>query len=624
MDNQLVNLQSKIQSICIVGAGIQGLGILERIIAYAKKYYREYPLRIDIVDTSSEGPEQYNILQPDYLLLNIVCGQVSLFPDLVSVPGCPPTTGPSLYEWVCDRGLLLGDDGFSVGYIGRPIKPDDFLPRRLLGEYMAWFREIMKNQAPASLKIIEHKAKATDFYPFNNRFAVELSNGSSIDTDYLFLTVGQISEPKTKHLDNRSKKYIDTPYPLPEQLKFINPKDTIAITGLGLTAFDAILALTIGRGGKIVTSAGVDSYIPSGKEPRIVAFSRSGLPYRSRPNIGAPLKYESIVFTRSSIDTLLLKRGFKLDFDIDILPLLFTEMRIAYHRAKYGRDFGWTKAQKLIENLREAFVSGYLESYLSELDSYDPIVFEPKLIYFESFTNSHNIDSNTIAKTVTYEGWIRKWLEDDLKESQLGTNLSPLKAALETFREFRDIIRYAVEFGNLTNESSDRFFSIHSRTLNRIGVGPQKEHTTIILALIRAGILNVSLGPNPNVAWNETMNKWSLSSSSLPLQNDVFADWIYKGSTSRIHNIKDDASIVGAMAHKGFLRRLHQESTVIHAVDIDRNNHPISQIGVADKRIWVMGLLCEGVTFYNGYVTSPAKFVRSQYDADKAVAQIFS
>lgn len=617
-------MRSNIQSICIVGVGFRGLGVLERIVGYAKKFKSAKPLQVHLVDPVSEGPEQYHISQPDYLLLNIVCGQVSIFPDAASVPGCPPTPGPSLYEWVRERRLMLDDDGFTVGNKGRPIKADDFLSRRLLGEYLAWSREIIKNQDIAGVDIFEHKAKATDLLTVEDRFIVELSNGTLIDTDYLFLTVGQISEPTADPFSKGSARFIDRPYPLPEQLEQIKPGDTIAIAGLGLSAVDAILTLTIGRGGKTQTSDGIDCYIPSGKEPRIIAFSRSGLPYRSRPVLGAPLAYNPIVFTRLAIDALRTKRGLQLDYDRDILPLIFTEMRVAYRRAQFGKDFGWDKAENLLVNLRDAFETGRLESYLSELDANDSISFDPKLAYFESLSMLNDSYSSALANTDAYESWFQRWLRQDLEEARLGTACSPLKAALEICREFRDIIRYAVEFGGLTNESSDRFFSFHAKMLNRIGVGPQKERTADILALIQAGILSISLGPDPKVTWDNLQCQWKLSSSFLQVQHDVFADWMYLGSTSRLHSLIDDTSIVGAMARRGFLRRWRPKSSIIYAVDIDRDYHPISHFGRANERIWVMGLLCEGVTFYNGYVTSPGKFVRSQHDADCAVAQIFS
>jgi len=624
MGNQSEILQSNIQSICIIGTGFRGLGVLERIFAYSKQNKSSKSFRVHLIEPSSEGPEQYDIHQPDYLLLNIVCGQVSIFPDTLSVPDCPPTEGQNLYEWVRDRGLLIDEDGFTVGNKGRPIEADDFLPRRLLGEYLLWFRELIKKQAELFIDIVEHKAIATDLVSDKNRFILELNNGSTIDTDYIFITVGQLPQSVVSHFENESVKYIARPYPLPKQLKSVKSGEVIAINGLGLTAFDAILTLTIGRGGKIETHYGIDEYIPSGKEPNIIAFSRSGLPYRSRPAIGAPLKYDPIVFNRSNIDALRTSRGIKLDYDRDILPLLFTEMNVAFHRAKYGRDFGWDKTENLLDDLRNSFAEGDLEIVLSELYNTDSILFNPKITYLESLIEPKDKDSIALFNSLAFASWFRKWLEDDLEESRLGTNLSPLKAALEACREFRDIIRYAVEFGSLTNDSSDRFFSFHSETLNRIGVGPQKEHTAIILALMKAGILNVSLGPNPKVSWDNTINQWKLSSTLLQEQHDIFADWLYRGSSSHIQNINDDTSIVGAMARKGFLRRLRPDSSVIHAVDINRCLNPISNTGIANKKIWIMGLLCEGATFYNGYVTSPRKFVRSQHDADIAVAQIFS
>lgn len=616
-------------SICIVGAGIRGLGVFERIVAYSRKYVTTRSVRVHIVDPCLRGPEQYDTAQPDYILLNIVCGQVSMFPDVASVSGCAPTTGPSLFEWVRERGLLLGDDGFTVGRYGRQIEADDFLPRRLLGEYLVWFRTLLNDRAASYIDTVEHRASAIDLTAADGRLIIELSDGTSIDADYLFLTVGQIHEPATLGpeaatvpLTYASARRIPRPYPLPDQLESIGSGETIAIAGLGLSAVDAILTLTIGRGGRVQTRNGVDCYIPSGREPRIIAFSRSGLPYRSRPDLGAPLSYDPVVFTRSSIDALRAERGAKLDYDRDILPLLFAELRVAYRRAQRGRDRGWNEAQELLDELRDAFLAGRLELYLAELDAQDS-AFDPRLEYFGALPSSEG-SSDVLGDTVAYESWFRRWLEDDLEQARLGVARSPLKAALEACREFRDMIRYAVDFGGLTDKSSDRFFSLHAKTINRNVVGPQKERTADMLALIRAGFLSVSLGPDPTVTWDDSRRQWKLRSSLLRVQHEVFADWMYLGVTSRLRSLTDDPSIIGAMARRGFLRRLRPDSSIVYAVDIDRSFHPISRAGLANKRIWVMGLLCEGATFYNGYVTSPDKFVRSQYDADRAVAEIFS
>jgi hypothetical protein len=455
---------------------------------------------------------------------------------------------------------------------------------------------------------------------------VELGDATSIEADYLFLTIGQIHEPATEPAAtqdaNATARRITRPYPMPEQLESIGAGEKVAIAGLGLSAVDAILSLTIGRGGRVEARDGVDCYLPSGREPRIVAFSRSGLPYRSRPSLGAPLNYKPIVFNPENIDALRAGRGPKLDFDCDVLPLLFTELRVAYWRAKLGRDLGWNAAPDILNEFRDAFVEGRLESYLTSLQANDTS-FDPQLEYFGALPPG-STGLNVLRDTDSYQSWFRRWLDDDLQQARLGVSRSPLKAALEGCREFREVIRYAVDFGGLTDESGDRFFSLHAETINRIVVGPQKERTAEILALIRVGLLSVSLGPNPTVKWDHSRGQWTLSSSSLEAQHDELTDWLYLGLTDRLQTLSDDSYIVGAMARRRFLRRFRPNSPVILAVDVDRSFHPISCDGLSNDRIWVLGLLCEGVTFYNGYITSPGKFIRSQYDADRAVAQIFS
>jgi len=620
--------EDAVTSICIVGAGVRGLGVLERVVAYAREYAHARSVRVHLVDPAPRGPEQYDTRQPDYLLLNIVCGQVSMFPDVASVSGCPPTAGPSLYEWVRERGLLMGDDGFSVGASGRRIEDNDFLPRRLFGEYLGWFRQLLKDEAARCMELVEHGAAATDLTADGNGLLVELDNGTSISADYLFITVGQVPEPETAGREegdalraSGAARRIRRPYPLPDQLADVAPGETVAIAGLGLSAVDAILSLTLGRGGRMLTRDGIDYYLPSGREPRIVAFSRSGLPYRSRPALGAPLAYEPVVFTPRNIDALRVEKGPKLDYDRHVLPLLFAELRVAYWRAACGRDQGWDAAQELLTELRNAYAEGSLESRLAGLEALGP-QFDPEFAYFGALPGGDG-GRDVLQDASAYESWFQGWLEEDLELARAGASRSPLKAALEACRQFRDVIRYAVEFGGLTDESAERFFSFHAKTLNRIVVGPQKERTADMLALMRAGILRVPLGPNPVVEWDDCRGQWHLSSSALCARSDEFADWLYAGTTSRIRSLTDDPSIIGAMARQGILRRLRPDSSVVYAVDVDRSYHPIPREGAADERIWVMGLLCEGATFYNSYLTSPGRFIRSQFDADRAVAQIF-
>ena len=112
-------------SVAIIGLGSRGLSVLERILALAGQSGEQ--LRIDLVDPVGDGAGLHAMDQPDYLLLNTICSQVTMFPSPATVGDTVWLTGPSLYEWAVERELRIAADGFTVGTGGRPIRPWDFL-----------------------------------------------------------------------------------------------------------------------------------------------------------------------------------------------------------------------------------------------------------------------------------------------------------------------------------------------------------------------------------------------------------------------------------------------------------------------------------------------------------------
>ena len=566
-------------------------------------------------------PQQYSKDQPDYLLLNIVCGQVSMFPNHASISTCPPTVGPDLREWADNRGLRVGDDGFSISQSGRAIDPSDFLPRRILGEYLDWFYQFLQRQSPGSMQIVEHRSRAVDISEHGNQLTVALANNQLVELDYLFMTVGQLPQPHRRKHTAGSHRLVHTPYPLPQRLAKATSAQTVAIAGLGLTAADAILSLTVGRGGKFDLGDPLQRYIPSGLEPHIIAFSLSGLPYRSRPSLGTSPAYNPVVFNRRNIDVLRRERSSRLDFDAHVLPLLFLELRIAYHRARILRDRDAQAGEDFLARVLVSASAGDLPAFLSELDT-ETDSFDPVSAYHGPIP-THDRDIAPLADAVSYQTWFHDWIEADLKDARLGVSGSPLKAALEICRDFRDIIRYAVDYGGLTDDSLDRFFGYHAEMINRIVVGPQKERNANISALIRSGLLMISLGPSPHVAWDSGLKKWLLKSTQLNVAHQVTADWLYQGYTDRLHLLGADPHIVGAMSRRGLLRAFRPGSEIVRAADVNRLGYPISINGLPSRRIWLIGLLCEGVTFYNSYLTSPDRFAQAQFNADRAVNDIF-
>jgi hypothetical protein len=602
-----------------VGLGVRGLSVLERLVSHAALVGPTVTMRVHLVDAHPAQPRHYDIHQPDYLLLNHACAQVSMFPADRSVTHAPARSGPSLFDWVRERGMRIASDGFKVGTTGRQIEPADNLPRRVFGEYLLWFYERLRENAPDNVRLIDHVSDAVDVQPKGEISILYLDNGDHVEADYVFVTVGQRPQLTPSDGDDSSSRLIGMPYPLPEQLASVRPSETVAIAGLGLTAADAILALTVGRGGRFDQTVSPERYVPSGREPRIVVFSRSGLPYRARPTPSSYVSYEPVAFTRSAIDRRRARTP-RLDFDRDILPLLLLELRVAYRRATLLQYAGEEDAEAFLRSARAAAAEGRLDTFA---DLPGPAEFDAETVYHGIVTPTAE-ESAAQADAASHQRSVESWMAADIAQAIRGFEASPFKAATETVREVRDVIRYAIEFGGLTDASLNRFYSYHVEAINRLVIGPEKERAGNILALLRSGVVSMSLGPNPLVSWDSESRTWTLSATALSVSRTISADWLYRGFTNRLKSLESDPTIVGAMARRGIVRRFRPEGRFVSSIDVDGDGHPIAENGDPASRIWVFGLLCEGATFYNGYLTSPERFERAQFDADRAVNELIA
>ena len=67
--------------IAIVGMGPWGLCALERVVTLARQDLpRGVDVAVHVVEPGTPGSGVYDITQPDYLLLNNPCGQLTLYP----------------------------------------------------------------------------------------------------------------------------------------------------------------------------------------------------------------------------------------------------------------------------------------------------------------------------------------------------------------------------------------------------------------------------------------------------------------------------------------------------------------------------------------------------------------
>ncbi len=594
------------RTVAIIGFGSRGLGVLERIVALAAA--EQTAIRVDVIDPAGTGAGVHDTGQPDYLLLNTTCGQISMFPDRLSVGAPTAGDGPSLYDWAVARGLRLAPDGFSVGATGRELRPTDFLPRRVLGDYLGWFFEHLTQTMSKTVKLVTHRTEAVDLSTAAaGGLVVELADGASVPADYAFLTTGYTPNA-APHTDG----LIAEPYPLPERLAAIAPGQTVAVGGFGLSAMDVISCLTVGRGGRFRRDQGDVAYLPGGGEPRIVMYSRSGVPCRARPQVTRfEISYDPLVFTPAAVDALrAAKGGAALDFDADIMPLILTEMRVAYRRCQ-ARCEGPEAERALVDELR---ATPAVEARLDELDA-ERGRFDARA----TFAGDAGI---LLGDAAAYQRWFCDTLRRDLGEGLLGFAWSPVKAALDIIRELRDTVRYVADFAGLTPASRDDFYRRVVPLMNRAVVGPQYERHAELLALIAAGLLEVPLGPAPCI--ESDAGHWTLTSTRLASPARREADWLVPAQVP-LPAVRDSASpLLSALARKGCIRPSRPGSALVPGIDVDRDQHPLGADGRPNPRVWVLGPLCEGATFYNNLVPSPGVYSRPVADAHRCAAAMLA
>jgi uncharacterized NAD(P)/FAD-binding protein YdhS len=541
--------------VVIVGGGPRGLGLLERLVARAASSLSR--LMVDIVDPGDVGVGMHLAEQPDYLLLNTVCSQLTAFTDhrMLGGPG-PMIAGPSLYEWCRQHDFRLN---------GRHVEATDHLPRAVLGEYLAWSAKRIMAAAPASMAVRHHRTRAVSVQRagVGSGERVVLADGTVLEADHVVLTIGH------------GPVHGASPYPLPGSVQTVQAGEAVALLGVGLTAMDVLAALTVGRDGVFDHDRnGQLRYVPSGQEPRVTLLSRRGVPSRARPALRSGRRMTpAAYFTRNRIEQLR-ESGRELDFVDDVLPLILEEM---CHR---WRLFGGTGT---------------------------PPPFTAMLFNGPPPTALRSDDS--------YTQWYRKALTDDLVQAERGLGVDPVKEALEVLRDHRDVIRLAVDHDGLTSASRGWFYRTFAPAVNRVVIGPQKERHQELLALIDAGLVTIGPGPATRID-NLTSGRYRLSSTSLDKPVGLSVDHVVSGNYPALDLGAQPDSLLSSLDADGRIR-IVTVSDRPFGLSVDHAHRVCDADGYPQPTLTALGPLAEGSTYYNHYVASPDAPSRASVDADR-------
>ena len=561
----------------------------------------------------------YDTSQPDYLLLNNPCGELSLYP-FQSEPD-QPSYGVGLYNWAVRRGYRWVGDRCVIDPTGRPIEPHHFLPRRLMGEYLQWFYRALLAGAPSNVHIVHHPAAAIDVVARRNSEEVHLANGGTVVADHVIVTSGHTANYGADDIG----RALD-PYPVGRYVDSIPIDSTVAVSGMGLVAVDVVTALTLGRGGKFVEDGANLRYRPSGREPRVQLFCRSGLPFTAKSVTGRDRSdvYKPLICTDEALDALsgrAIGRRRLVDLRSELLPLLFAEMYSRYYaQVAFQTSGARADGAAVREQLRDAWTQNRFDAELVRLAERFGS-FDAEALFFGHQPKYSCSDD--------YERFVYQSLADDLREAEVPDGASPVKSASQVFRLFRDKMRTVVERGGLSLDSYLDFNADVCSRIHRLVAGPPALRTRQILALMDAGVVRMPYGPAPArgravTDLDPTAARTRISSTAFEQPYVENVDVLIRGHLEEPRIAGSASQLLTQLYNRGRVSQFRYGEVAVGSVDLTADSHPIDIEGRPQTRISMFGVLTEGVRHFTAYIPSPRSRMRAVEDIGACVAEILA
>jgi hypothetical protein len=514
--------------ICIVGAGPRGLSVLERLCANERSAPSHSAVVVHVADPSAPGAGAvWRSDQSRHLLMNTVASQITVYTDDSAQIAGPIEPGPTLYEWARELAGLGPDSGHDPATLAEAgsLGPNTYPTRAFYGSYLhnSFLRVV--ERAPGHVTVQVHGSRVVamaDTYGVRGGpQGIRLENGTRLNRlDAIVLAQGHVSARLTAHEERVASlarihhlTYITPANPADLDLSGIRPGQNVILRGLGLNFFDHMALFTAGRGGSFVREDGRVVYRASGREPRLFASSRRGIPYHSRGENekGAYGRYFPRLLTASYIAGLR-ERSQKdggVNFGADLWPLICREVESVYYGTLLA-SLGRADEQELF--VEQCLAADQPDKQAALLDAYG--IPEADRWSWERLSRPYG--DRTFASRDEFQEWLRDYLTKDVEAARAGNLSGPLKAALDVLRDLRNEIRLAVDHGGLEGNSHRDDLEGWYTPLNAfLSIGPPASRIEEMLALIEAGVL-VLTGPGTQIRIDVQAAEFVAVSTAVP------------------------------------------------------------------------------------------------------------
>ncbi|WP_422758062.1 FAD/NAD(P)-binding protein [Paenarthrobacter sp. C1] len=502
--------KSQINRVALVGAGPRGTSVLERLLAnWAAKRAEGATLQVHVVDPYPAGSG--HVWQPEQSRLYLMNTQ-SFYPTLIPEDSglAAPLAGGSFDQWREARRR----DGAGLNDAEKAelatLESHDFPSRALYGRYLRQTLAGLLERKPEGVEVTFHETLAVAARPVDGMFDVELADGGTLTVDSVVLALGHIESrlnPEQKLFkraaDELGLLYFPPAPPADVDWQVVPDNEPVLVRGMGLNFFDVMGQLTEGRGGKFLEAgapgAGVLEYRASGREPRIIAASRRGTPYRAKAGLEGyyPRSITMRYLTEDAVDRFR-AAGIQPGFDHDLWPLLHRDALWAYYSTLARSQPAAIKdPAQFLADLEDALQP---HAHTTANWESDVEVLVEKHVAASRRLNLRGLAAplagRTFASRRDLDAAITAYLDDDARRSALGES-DPVKMAIGALHTGRAILKTVVADGGITDESwLAGLRGWFESFVEGLASGPPALRSEQLAALARAGVVSF-VGPDP-------------------------------------------------------------------------------------------------------------------------------
>lgn len=613
----------------MIGAGPRGTSVLERLLANWAPARPGATLHIDVIDPYPAGPG--HVWQPGQSRLYLMNTQ-SFYPTVI--PEDPdlarPLAGHTFDRWrELQRGQphpsLTAEERAELSGLGAA----DFPSRALYGRYLRSTVEELLSRLPAGATVDFHSTTATSVRHAaapgageeddgRVRFDVGLADGAALTVDSVVLALGHLDSrlnPEQRELRAAAEEfgllYLPPAAPADVDWSLVPAVKPVLVRGMGLNFFDAMGQLTEGRGGRFLPGGdGGMSYLPSGREPLIIAASRRGTPYRAKATLAG--YYPDAVTLRYCTESALAKfaeAGIRPAFDHDLWPLLHRDALWAYYSTLARSQPGaiLTDPKEFLKELEQALHphAHSAAKWENQVDSVLEVHLRPAH-RLNLLGLAAPLAGRSFASRAELDNAVVEYLLDDARRSALGED-DPVKMAIGALHHGRAVLKTAVADGGITDESwVAGLRGWFEAFVEGLASGPPALRAQQLAALVNAGVVRF-VGPDPKFGVDRKTGTFTAVSPWVGNGTDdgsgdvVTAGAMVEALAPANRVAVNDSPLLEQLLAEGLVRprlMMTAEGTPVPTSGLDVAPHPYRPLGAngsVTDGLYVLGLQLSAV-----------------------------